>query len=324
MRSAPANPDASDASDAPDTEQVPDADSRPDADRGDAATDSDEAPDAPELDVGADAEAAEPPDAADCPVPRIRASIAGEDDWYRSTILTHPEETIVLSAGQSSGNITHYEWTILERPGSTQRLTPDNTSESTRLFVDRSGAYRIQLTVYDTSGAAICESSTNLTILATLDADLVITLLWITPNDPIQTDEFGSDMDLHYLHENGRWNADPWDVFWRNSTVDWGLSGDEGDPSLEIDDTNGAGPESITHSGLEDVKYSVGAYYYSDSGLGASYATVQIYVHGQLAYEKRNEYIPGTGYFWHVADIEDRGATITEVDALTNGFPDSP
>ncbi len=323
--SAPTNPNASDASVAPDTERVPDADSRPDADRGDAASDSDDAPDAAEFDAGVDADVADQPDAGDCPVARIRASISGENDWYRSTISTHPEETILLNADQSSGNITHYEWTILDRPrDSTQRLTPDDTFESPRLFVDLPGVYRVQLTVYDASSASICESRTNLTILANLDADLVVTLLWDTPNDPNQADEFGSDMDLHYLHENGRWNESPWDVFWRNSTVNWTPSEDEGDPSLNIDDTNGAGPESITHSGLEDVKYSVGAYYYSDSTLGASYATIKIYVHGQLEYEKRNEYIPGTGSFWHVADIEDQGATITEVNALSQGFPDSP
>ncbi|MFP4598353.1 MAG: hypothetical protein ACLFVJ_08875 [Persicimonas sp.] len=90
---------------------------------------------------------------------------------------------------------------------------------------------------------------------------------------------------------------------------------------MDIDDTNGAGPEHINHSDLERVNYRVGAYYYSDSTLGESYATVRIYVHGQLEHEHANKLLETTGTFWEAASIRGPSGGITPIDRVTRGFP---
>lgn len=319
-------PDDSDASEAGDAVTSPD--SGPDADAGESTPDIGDHPDAPRLDTGVDADPdadALNPDASDCRVASIRAQVQGEDEWHTSSLSTQPLVTVKLDASPSSGAISRYEWTILERPqGATQRLTPDSAYETPYLFLDLPGVYRVQLEVHGTAPQPDCprESTATFEIVASAQGDLQIKLLWDTPADPDQTDDFGSDLDLHYLHESGRWNDPPWDIFWRNSQADWGVQDDASDdPSLDIDDTDGAGPELLNHSGLEDVTYSVGAYYYSDSTLGASYATVRIYVQGQLEYEVEDKYMPATGSFWDVARIEDLGATITDVSKMYQGFP---
>ena len=51
---------------------------------------------------------------------------------------------------------------------------------------------------------------------------LAVQLTWHTPADPDETDNFGSDLDLHFLHPNGDWWDIPWDIHWMNLHPDWG------------------------------------------------------------------------------------------------------
>jgi hypothetical protein len=201
-------------------------------------------------------------------------------------------------------------------------MLPDNHSVTPRLFIDLIGTYQIGLEVTDQTGARSCRRQAVVTIVAAPnDDDVYIQLVWDTPEDPDQTDNFGTDLDLHYLHPNGQWDEAPWDIFWRNPNEDWGVQGDgSDDPSLDIDDT-GAGPENIRHSGLENVTYRVGAYYYSDNTLGESYATLRVYTHGTLAIEMANHHMPRTGAFWEAALIHGNSLTVSPIDRLHQGFP---
>ncbi len=277
----------------------------------------------PDAAPGADAGDAHADTGVECPEALPRARVQG-GEWQTDSFTTIPLETVEFDASPSTGDIARYEWSIIERPvGSTQRLVPDSSVENPKLFLDLVGVYRIQLRV-DSAGDtdSSCSSTTIIEIDAcACDSDVTVQLTWDTPADPDQTDEFGTDVDLHYLHENGRWNEPPWDIFWRNSTADWESRGHGESPTLDIDDTNGAGPEHIKHSDLERVNYRVGAYYYSDSTLGESYATVRIYVHGQLEHEHSDKLLEGTGTFWDVASIRGPSGGITPIDRITQGFP---
>jgi hypothetical protein len=203
-------------------------------------------------------------------------------------------------------------------------MLPNATVAEPRLFLDIAGTYEIELKVYDEEGAASCGDPAIVTINAVPDDEVHVQLVWDTPADPDQTDSIGTDLDLHYLHPQGLWDQEPWDVFWRNPNPDWGVSGDTtDDPSLDIDDTDGAGPENVNHSGLESLIYQTGVYYYSDRGMGASYATVRIYIRGVLELELENKYMPSTGSFWRVGFVEWPSATVQSTSRIYNGFPNN-
>jgi hypothetical protein len=265
----------------------------------------------------------------ECPIAQASASLQGTA-VPQTVINTVPLNTVEFDGTQSSDpdgnddNLT-YEWVIVSRPqGSTQSMLPNATVAEPRLFLDIAGTYEIELKVYDEEGAASCGDPAIVTINAVPDDEVHVQLVWDTPADPDQTDSIGTDLDLHYLHPQGLWDQEPWDVFWRNPNPDWGVSGDTtDDPSLDIDDTDGAGPENVNHSGLESLIYQTGVYYYSDRGMGASYATVRIYIRGVLELELENKYMPSTGSFWRVGFVEWPSATVQSTSRIYNGFPNN-
>ncbi len=281
----------------------------------------------PTPDVGQPEPDADSPEAEPCWVTAdARARIQGQDaEWADNIDMVIPLSTIELDASQSQGDIDRHEWTFLSYPqGSTPRFVPDNNGQFPRLFLQLAGTYEVQLTVAGQNAAGeVCSDTDVVEIVACpCDGDIHVQLTWATPGAPDETDTLGADLDLHYMHPNGRWGEEPWDIFAMNPTADWGVQGDDtDDPRLDIDDTDGAGPENINHNGLENVRYSVGVYYNDDNGLGTSYATVRVYVRGTLMLEVENKHMPRTGTFWHVADIEWPSATVTRVDRLFQGYP---
>lgn len=315
-----ADPNAPDSVDLPDIGY--DAEPEPDGDWwvADAEPIPDAEPDA-EPDIGPEPE----PDVGHCQVVAdARAKLQNTTRWRERLDQVNPLETVVLDASPSQ-NADSYEWTVLERPqGSTQRLLPGDQSEIVRLFLDLVGTYRVELRAYGhlANGERCVDSDIVEIVVCPCNAELHVQLVWNTPSDSDQTDEIGADLDLHYLHPNGRWNELPWDIFWRNNSADWGVQGDSSDdPSLDIDDTDGAGPENVSHSGMESGTYGVGAYYYAEAGLGASYATIRIYYDGQLIYEHENRFLLRSGMFWHAADVSFPSGSATRVDDITEGFP---
>lgn len=247
---------------------------------------------------------------------------------YRQQINTIPLKYIGFDGTQSTdpnGTISGYEWTIIQRPpNSTARLETSNTVPEPTMFLDLAGTYIVELTVYDDQGLSSCndDETRRVTILATPDEDIHVQLVWDTPTDPDQSDTFGTDLDIHYLHPSGRWNQAPFDIFWRNRTADWGASGTDDDPSLDIDDTDGSGPENVNHNNPQsNLVYQVGVYYYADKGFGPSYATLRIYIQGTQRYEWRNEYLAGTGVFWRAAAISWPSGQISALNQKQTGFP---
>ena len=163
---------------------------------------------------------------------------------------------------------------------------------------------------------------------------------WDTPGDDDQTDASGSDVDLHFLHPRGndwfRAGGGDYDCYFANPTPDWGLANrNEDNPSLDIDDTNGAGPENINLSNPENTQnigspYRVGVHYYraetasfgSNSTYGASDVTIRIYLGGQLAYESVRQ-LTETNDFWEVAGVVWTAAErrVVEINQVSTRFP---
>jgi hypothetical protein len=262
-----------------------------------------------------------------CPKAKAQARVEGNQQW-RTSITTLPLKTVQLRSQESTdpdGSVERYEWTVLKRPAdSTRPLRPGPNDPNPTLKLDLAGEYKLELVVYDNEGAASCgEQRAIVTIQAIPQEDIHVQLVWDTPSDTDQTDKNGTDLDLHYVRPTDsaspNWNDLKNDVFWRNQTPTWD---DSGNPSLDIDDTNGKGPENVNHDNPNPNKaYKVGVHYYADRGLGASYATVRIYLEQELKREFKDKFMPGTDTFWYVGKIKWQSRVIFERDIRQKGFP---
>ena len=260
-----------------------------------------------------------------CPSAVADAKLADGTRWEK-IINTIPLKTIQFRAADSvdpDGTIDRYEWNIVQLPtNSTARMTPSANVEEPSMFLDLAGQYVIELKVYDNEGTESCGDQALITIIATPDEDIHVQLVWDTPGDADQTDAFGTDLDLHFLHPNGQWNNAPWDIYWLNPTADWGEPGPHDDPSLDIDDTDGAGPENLNMRDPQNgLSYAVGVYYYAANGYGPSYATIRIYIGGVQTYEYRDMFMPTSGTFWYAATITWPTGAVAGINNVRQGFP---
>lgn len=264
-----------------------------------------------------------------CPQAVAEAKLADSMRW-QTEVNTIPLKTVQFRAENSidqDGTIARYEWSLVQKPtNSTARFTPSPTVEEPSLFLDLAGDYVVELKVFDDKGTESCGDQALVTIHATPDEDIHVQLVWDTPTDTDQTDAFGTDLDLHLLHPNGLWNRHPYDVFWNNPEGEWGAPGPSDNPSLDIDDTDGAGPENINLTDPENgLTYAVGVYYYASEGYGPSYATVRIFIQGQQEFEWRDMFLPTDNAFWYVATISwGPSPSIFAVNQVQQGFPNRP
>lgn len=262
-----------------------------------------------------------------CPNAVVSGSVKGQGQ-SGTQISTPPLETIELDGSGSSdpdGSVQRYEWSIIDRPqDSTAQLTPSASVEQPELFLDLAGDYTVELVVYDDQGTRSCGSRALVEIDAEPDEEISVQLVWRTPADSDETDTNGTDLDLHYLNSQAsEWNKAPWDIFWHNKSADWGQQNYSGDdPSLDIDDTDGAGPENVNHDEPSSKRsYTVGVYYYDDNGFGPSYATVRIYIDGVLQREFKDKYLAETFDFWKTAVIDGSSKQVFKRDEMYDGFP---
>ncbi|MSQ84567.1 MAG: hypothetical protein EXR77_17090 [Myxococcales bacterium] len=218
-----------------------------------------------------------------------------------------PQTLIHLKGDKSTapggGSIKKYKWTVKQPAGSNQPLLPNASFANPTLMANASGEYEFCLDVWDGNDVKSCLTTCQKVLVIPNNA-LHIELLWDTPADPDQTDSgpaAGADLDLHFAHPLAStldldcdgaadpWFSNPWDTFWFNAAPEWGVAGVPKDnPTLDLDDTDGAGPENLNlvdpeGSPDDPVAYSLGVHYWNDHGYGTSYATVSIYIQGGLA-----------------------------------------
>ncbi len=218
-----------------------------------------------------------------------------------------PQTTIHLIGAKSyapgGGTIKKFKWTVKQPAGSNQSLVPNAALANPTFLANAAGEYQFCLEVWDGNDAKSCVPACK-DVLVIPNNALHIELLWDTPSDPDQTDSgpaAGADLDMHFAHPLAAtldldcdtaadpWFSNPWDTFWFNAAPEWGNAAFTKDnPTLDLDDTDGAGPENLNlvdpeGSVEEAVQYSVGVHYWNDHGYGTSYATVSIYIQGGLA-----------------------------------------
>jgi hypothetical protein len=191
--------------------------------------------------------------------------------------------TISLLGGGSDpdGGAVTYRWTVRSRPlGSSSNATPPDAA-STTFFLDASGAYSLELCATDDEGQRAC---CTVDVTSTPPGVLHVELSWDT--------EYG-DVDLHLLNAtrappDGWWTND--DTYYANDAPDWPPVGIDSNPTLDIDDTDGFGPENITIDRRPAAgTYNIGVHYYCEEsidgtgvGSGRTNATIRVFCGGAI------------------------------------------
>jgi uncharacterized protein YfaP (DUF2135 family) len=96
-----------------------------------------------------------------------------------------------------------------------------------------------------------------------------------------------TDLDSHLIAPGHQFGDEYWDCYFADENPDWDDTGDssDGDPALDVDDTDGYGPEHIVlcvppFNGV----YIYKVHYFSDHGHGVSTATVKIWIDEVLVF----------------------------------------
>lgn len=276
----------------------------------------------------------------------------------RAEYDVQPLDIVTLDGSPSTdpdGEVVEWRWTVVQRPDGSVSQPVEAFADPTRpadggdaddagtpralFFADLAGDYVIELQAVDALGQVSCDpAAAQVHIRAVPEQDLHIQLVWSTPDDPDETDTIGTDVDLHFRHERAgeKWGSEAsgWDCYFRNTNPDWGVVGEVVDnPSLDIDDTNGAGPENINLSEPElGVAYDVGVIYFrAASTFGdpeipssrehPSYATVRVFTRGVPLVELVGQELTETSQLWHVARVTwCEGADCPRVDVINELF----
>lgn len=263
-----------------------------------------------------------------CPTARAGAFVKGGSQVLRQSFTAAPLQYIVLDATESTdedGRVVEYEWEFVRTPpGVNPELTPteadiNDEDQSRREFrLLTAGTYEVELRVKDNDGFLSCGDPAKVTIVAVPSEKVLVELTWTNPEDPDETDNVGSDVDIHVLKMGpGRWFEAPYDVYFRNPDGLWGQE----NPSLDIDDRDGLGPENVQMDDPANCEwYAIGVHYYRQF-FGTAYVTVRVYINTNLVFEKINKPLTRGGQFWDVARIHWDSGQVYEVDNILEAEP---
>lgn len=257
----------------------------------------------------------------------LRCRTGGDRGRWSDAVATDAQELVscALNVGDERPASVSLD-VVSAPPGSTQTfvLDGDGTSLELELLLDVVGVFEVEA---QCEGPGDVQASDIVPIEALVGSDeLYIEMTWDTPADDDQTDTGfnGSDMDLHLLHPDGCWNERPWDCYFDNRDPDWGIPFSDADnPTLAIDDTDGAGPEVIRLGRPSDATtYRVAVNYYNDRRLGPSTPMVRIFLFGRLQGEFIGPEMTERGQWWDVATIAWPSGAVTETGGLTDDPPE--
>lgn len=229
----------------------------------------------------------------------------GGDFAYPVAEIDCPNETdppvfVPLDGSGSHDPLGHepleYKWDLVELADGSQGFLDGDTSSSTALWADVAGDYEVQLTVTNTLG--IVSAPARCEIAAIPQDAIHVELTWNTPN---------ADMDLHLALNDALFFETPGDCSYCNPNPDWGGSGTEDDPSLDLDDESGYGPENINIPEPTAGTYFARVHYFNGHGDDEVTATAKVYVNGVLAVEE--SMVMNFDEVWDVAFINWPAAT---------------
>jgi hypothetical protein len=255
-----------------------------------------------------------------------------------------PQTNMHLFGDQSfapSGATASWKWSAQQPAGSASVFVPSDTFPNPTFEVNTAGEYQFSLEVWDEAGVKSCVPWIQ-KVLVIPDEAIHVELLWHTPNDPDETDqgpEAGSDVDLHFTHDQyaqsgpdidqdgipDGWFDQPFDCFWFNAHPNWGSFDPsiDDDPGLDRDDTDGAGPENLNLNIPENTIYRVGVHYWSDHEYGPSFITLRIYIYSNLVFEVTDVQLVNHD-MWDAATIEWPSGKVTLVQSSGGGYKITP
>lgn len=261
-----------------------------------------------------------------CPVAVARAYMLEDPENRVGTDEINwalPLQTLILDGRESfdpDGPVVDWEWSIVSAPedavaGLRDYALPGDeaTPALQQYFVPLAGRYEFELRVFDSQGAT-CDP-TRVIVIATPQEAITVEVVWDNPNDPDQGDTEGSDVDLHFVKMPNAWFHPIFDTYFSNTEPTWSPEL----PSLDIDDTDGAGPETVQLDNPDnDQCYAIGVHYFRER-FGTTYPTIRIYFDGTLVEEIYGE-LRATDDFLDVARIHWPSRTIYRVEQVTEGF----
>lgn len=223
-----------------------------------------------------------------CPVARAGAREVNVAAPTTPSLDTEPLKTVMLDGTASNPNggppIARYEWAMISKPdGSSSKLSNPQASQPT-LFLDHVGRYVVELNVYNQSNQPAC-SRARVTIDATPAGVFYAELFWelpVTAADP-RDPQSGTDLDLHMRRGMAPWNMIPDDIYWFNTTADWGVVGFDENPLFLLENADGYGPEVIEHQdpSLSET-YELAVHIFS-KGIHSDFnPRVNVYIDGTL------------------------------------------
>lgn len=225
-----------------------------------------------------------------------------------------------------------YEWHVIEQPDGADAGTYDfsgtDTTDLFSMWLPVAGRYVVRLQVSTDGIQSGVSATSDVEFWAVPESRLHVELLWDDPQN---------DLDLHVTNvaAGDLVYSSTGDCYWKNcdmrcvnnddcTPVQWFSESaplEEANPRLDIDDTNGLGPENINIDAPRPGEYRIYVHYY---GLvepigGNTTATVRVYLDGILRAEMRRFLTRND--LWKVARITwnaDDTATVTQAT------PDEP
>lgn len=239
-------------------------------------------------------------------------TIEGREDPPSADLAVIPLDTVTCEmVVEGTCPAVSFNWNLTSAPLDSTSL-PATDGNLLSFFVDLAGSYTIEATAQFADGEFATPATIH--IEAVPDEDLHVQLVW----------DNASDVDLHLLHPDGCWEDGRWDCHFRNRSPQWAEAGPEDNPSLDIDDTNGFGPENVNLDLPETgVGYRIGVHYWSDHGQGPARATLRIFVRGAILFEA-SRVLENSGDWWEVAEVPWPAAEIIAIDEVSSFAPSCP
>ena len=260
-----------------------------------------------------------------CPSPVIRVVEGGQ--VCPQTLLHLNGEGSEVATGL---DVARYHWKVTAPDGVQAEFNSDRDSATPSIWVNAAGKYTFQLGLTDSygtqTGTSECPDAEVVVNVVPCDA-LHVELIW----DQATSAGGSADIDLRMLHPDavgqdidGDGRPDGWfdpiyDVSFENMTPEWDSSSLDDNPRLDLDDTDGGGPENINlDKPVPGHVYRIGAHYWEDMGAGSTAVTVRIFIRGELVHEARHANLRRCE-LWEVAEVDWSTASVRPITTESGG-----